>query len=73
MVEAFQPQFLRPIRRGVTGLATRGEAALVRVGVAIRAFVERKPYVLNIRFRVGHRLMAFFASDRGMRACERIF
>lgn len=73
MVEAFQPQFLRPTRRVVTGLATRGEAALVRVGVAIRAFVERKPNILNVRFRISHRPMAFVASDRGMRACERIF
>lgn len=67
-----KPHVSRPAGRIVAGLATRGEAALVGVRVARRARVERKPYVLNVRHRVGNHCVALVAGDCGMssRKCE---
>ena len=70
VIEAGSSHFLRPIGRVVAGFASRSKGTLVGVCVARGAFVERKPYVLDVRLRVSDCRMVFVAGDCSMRACE---
>jgi hypothetical protein len=55
----------------VTGLAGLGEAAFVRIGVAIGALTESKTNIA--RFVVSTGRVAFLASDLGVQSGQRIF
>ncbi len=52
-----------PVRGVMAGLARRGEAALMRIGVTSRTLREGEPRVLNERLRVLHCGMAFRAEN----------
>ena len=67
MIEAGNAHFLCPTRGVVAGLATRHEAALVRVCVTWGALVERKSHIFNERLLgVRDGPMTFVAGDCDM-------
>ncbi len=72
VVEAFETLDVLPVGGRVAGLARRGEAALVRIGVAGCALFEGKADEFDIGFRIRQRGMALLAGDFLVRAGQRV-